>query len=223
MSQTKTIVQLNSSKSNSGPTVSKKRNAYGSYVSLNTGSKPRSVTLRLRKNNSNNNTRKKLKNKNERLDFDLDDVTQSILSSLTPFETMSSVAYSENNQAPFQLFPLESTFGTEEHNIGTIEVAAARKRAQVYLQEYYSKFTSASHNNSISLSDVFGILIHFGTDLPMAFDPTTTLQNSVFRPLTGILDSTNEPIFILHKAGVSRVTPDDVRKKYSSIFTPVNS
>jgi hypothetical protein len=99
--------------------------------------------------------------------------------------------------------------------VGRQKVPIAEERARMYLN-YFGK----AFEQSIEPKDkksCFGILYHREMGPPLALDPSTTLQETVWPGFAESMTEVNSPIYILHLDGAKLVTPEEVAE-YKDLF-----
>jgi len=102
------------------------------------------------------------------------------------------------------------------------------QRAIEYMAKYPDAFTDDGQLNATypDISTCFGIYYTLSTG-PTVLDTTTENQimsnHSIYSLLVSYIDDTYEPIFILHTKGVTRIHPEDVKTRYSTLFDKQSS
>jgi hypothetical protein len=124
--------------------------------------------------------------------------------------------FAEGNEAPMATSVFNLSPDDVRCSASALKIQKSEKLAQDYLRFYGSKFLTSVDPDS--LKSCFGLLIHFAHAPPMAMDATTSIQETMFKPLCQIVDASNEPIFILHTKGVKRVTPNELQTIYYELF-----
>jgi hypothetical protein len=156
------------------------------------------------KMNSRNVTRR-LKNLNQQTKIevvvDTDTVSYPDLTEMTDAEPMFTQTILE--EIPYGEY------------VGRQRITIAEERAKMYLN-YFGK----AFEQSIEPRDkrsCFGILYHPEMGPPIALDPSTTLQGSLWPTFAFTITEANSPIFILHEDGAKLVRPEEV-KEYADLF-----
>lgn len=114
---------------------------------------------------------------------------------------------------------MEDRFEDPDHNYGHLQIEQAQRRAAFYLPRLIAYVKPIDEGLTVPREDIFGLIIHYPDQLPMAFDFTTTFQYGVFPAIQATTTNENQPIMLITRSGFQEIDADDIRGKYADTLT----